>query len=310
MAAHVYRFLQAHVDIARLLGFVGGAAMTLGSQSPIYFDVTADSTQLNDLSEILGRSGYSLFATDPGTTPTQDTSTALSVAGFDPRRILWRDHFITGNAGVSNQFGMMGWKTLTAGTGPDLTITAGTASHPGLARFEAGTSAVARAAIMLGDSAIANTIFIGASTQNQIDTGWVLAPRNTIAATDLERLQVGLGSEWTADAELANGLYWRYTPGTDTFYSLVAANGGARTVRASTTTPVVGTFVRLGAKITFPAGVPTVQAQVNGVDVGAVITTNIPAAAVSPGCMLQSVGGVVLEAMLDLDETYGYQDPA
>jgi hypothetical protein len=147
------------------------------------------------------------------------------------------------------------------------------------------------------------------ASQNTIYAGWKLRPVNSIAATDLERVMFGFGSEWAADAELNNGVYVRYTPLSDTNYMLVCANGGTRTTSSSGTAPVVGTELLFEIRITYPGGVPTVRLYINGSAVGADITTNIPANSVSPGVGIYSLGAIITEPMLDIDYTYGYQDP-
>lgn len=273
----------------------------------MFADITLTGAK-TDLDEAMATLGYTYESTDPATTTGGQASTEMGSI-FEPRRVLWEDHFVTGNPGSSDSFGMMGWRCTPTGTGANVTIIDGTAGRPGIAQIEGGTSAAARSSIYLGNSTLANNLFVASATQNQIDFAWVVKPFQSIAVTDLERLQVGVGSEWSVDAELANGVYWRYTTGIDSSWTLVAANGGTRTVSASGTAPVVGTWVKLAVRMTYPGGVATARGYINDVAVGSAITTNIPAAAVSPGAMIQGVGAVITEAMLHIDETYGYQDP-
>lgn len=308
MAITVYRYRFDHVDIAKLAKVVPNSP-TLSASAPSYVDISVDSAAKSDLDEAMAKLGFAFLSTSPSDTPTAALSTALGATTFDPRRILWKDHFVTGNPGTTDKFGSAGWRTQVNGTGPDITIDPGEAGRPGIARMEAGTTAAARAAIYLGDSTLANNIH-ATGTQNQIDYGWVVRPGGSLLAVNLERLQLGLGSEWSLDAELLNGIYWRYTPVGDTFWTLVTANGGTRTTSVSTVTPTVGTWNHLAVRITYPGGVPTVQGFIDGASAGTAITTNLPAASVSPGLLIQSQGSIVLEAFVDIDEAYGYQDHA
>jgi hypothetical protein len=72
MALAVYRFQCAGVSIAEIQQVVGGPPLILGDIAPgMFVDITADTTQLDDLVEAMALSGYAgvLVATNPTVTP-------------------------------------------------------------------------------------------------------------------------------------------------------------------------------------------------------------------------------------------------
>jgi hypothetical protein len=80
MATAVYRFQCAGVSISEIQQVVGGPPLILGAIAPgMYVDITADTTQLDDLVEAMAASGYAgvLVATDPVVTPETQALGAL-----------------------------------------------------------------------------------------------------------------------------------------------------------------------------------------------------------------------------------------
>lgn len=290
----VYRYQQRHVDIAILSRLVPGS-LVLGSQSPSYVDITAPTGSLSDLDEEMGRRGYVRTATDPSSTPTQQVQTDLGVSGLV---LLVDEHFFCGQI-TGGQIGLYNWKSSVSGTGATVAGQTGEIGHPGIIRLEGGTAAAGRAAIMLGDSAFVGNMIL-TSTQNQIDLSFDVRPRASVAPADLEMIQAGFGMEWTTTGELLNGVYVRFNPASDVFWTLVTANGGARSASAGTVAPAAGSWARLGVRIIYPGGVPTAQLVVNDVAVGAPLTTNFPAAAVGIGCKIDGNAGMT-EPLLDVD---------
>ena len=87
MAAAVYRFQLTGFPTAEFLTRqVGGALLVLGNIAPnIYVDITADTTQLADLQEIMANMGYAtLTATNPTITVAQQAAQATSVTVTTP----------------------------------------------------------------------------------------------------------------------------------------------------------------------------------------------------------------------------------
>jgi hypothetical protein len=216
----------------------------------------------------------------------------ISGGGFALADLVVFDHFQGGNVDA-DEFGLMGWRIHVGGTGPDVDFAAGVAGHPGIVRLESGTTAAARAAIALGDTVTGGRIVVGGN--NPIVCEAVVRLPDATSVTNTQEVTLGLGLDWDADVELADGIYFRYTPGTDTFWSLVCASGGVRTVRASGTIPVAGNWVRLG----FSATATSVTFLLNGVAQGAAITTNIPTIGLGFGAKNRANG--VAESLFDID---------
>ena len=69
MPSHVYRYKLLGPSSTGIQTAVGGAAITVGDISPTpYRDITADSTQLADLSDYMLSQGWTLDSTDPAST--------------------------------------------------------------------------------------------------------------------------------------------------------------------------------------------------------------------------------------------------
>ncbi len=205
----------------------------------------------------------------------------------DMRDVVVFDHFQSGNDDT-DEMGLMGWREFGTGTGSSIDFSPAIAGHPGILQVNAGTGATARRAIGLGDSSgTGGRIVVGGTNPLVYETLVRFPTAADFDAANLMDVQFGLGLNWGADTELADGVYFRYTPGTDTEWSLVTADGGVRTVLASGTAPVAGNWVRLG----FSATAAGVQGILNGVNFGAPIATNIPAGGLGIGFKARSANG-------------------
>ena len=264
------------------------------------------NSRINALDEgsLVGKSGGLNFV-GAGVTVTDDAGNDRAIVtipggggSFDQRDVVVWDHFMTGNVS-NNTTGSMGWRVSNTGTGSDVT-TAFQDGHPGIMTLVGGTVAAGRAAIDIGEAALGGRIVQGLLGGN-ISMEWLFKLRGaqSILGSSLEMLQIGFGLDWSADTELADGMYMRFQPGTDSTYSLVTANAGSRTVRAGLVTPVNDVWVRLGLVVA--TGVtPSVQMFINGVSQGSPITTNLPVGGVGVGAKIRGVT-TATAAVCDLD---------
>lgn len=321
MALHVYRYRRDKpFTNNKLTKAVGTAVTVTEAAGGSIYDLQADDSKLADLDEVMLSEGYTRTATDPVGTPSSQIREAggtiltlgpiadgqsvarsganlngAAAAGFDSRDVIAFDHFVSGNFDT-DEIAKHGWRYAGAGTGNDLQFT-GEAGHPGIVRLIAGTVAAARSCIHLGDSGLENVL---AGGTNPITFEALVSPRGTLASTSLEAHSFGLASGWTTAAFLlTDGIYIRFAPLLDTFWTLVCTNASISTTRAATTNaPALGTWDRVGFVYT-PGGTPSVQLVVNGVNEGAPITTNIPAGVLGLGLRSDAILGPTAELWAD-----------
>lgn len=214
-------------------------------------------------------------------------SWAAAGGGSDIRNQIVFDHFQSGNDD-SDEHGWMGWRELGSGTGSSISYT-GLAGHPGIVQINAGTAGGARRALALGDDVggAGGRVVLGGANVMEMEALLRFPVAGDFDAANLEDCMVGLGLEWNGDQELYNGVYVRFKPGSDTNWSIVAANAGVRTVVSLGTAPVAGNWVRVG----FSATSSSIQGRFNGADVGSVISTSIPPVGLGFGLKARSAGG-------------------
>lgn len=317
MALHTYRYRRdAPFTTAQLVKLVAPSALNVaGAGGPVY-DIQVDDSRLADLDEIMASAGYTNIATDPAGTPVTQIrvgdGTILTVGSlldgefarrsgslligaastFDPRDVLVAEHFVSSNA-TSLDFGNYNWRRSNAGTGNNLLLV-GEAGHPGIARLLAGTVAMGRSAISIGDGF--ENIIIGGTAALVFEC--LVSPRVSVSGIDLLRHEAGLGLGWNSGnpTDLSDGVFWRFEPLLNANFVGVSRASSIETVRASTTAPVLGNWYRLG----FTATATSVQFTLNGVAVGAPVTTNISAVLTSLGFISRAVGsGVNPELLID-----------
>jgi hypothetical protein len=248
--------------------------------------------------ESAGPTNLTIGAIADGQTLIRSGSTIIGSAGgggsFDMRDIIVYDHFMTGNVDL-DEIGIMGWRTSISGASAAISTAAGVAGRPGIINVQTGTNAAGRASFYLGDGSSGARILLGGTNPLVMEFLVRFPAAADFSGTNLESVMLGLGLDWATNVELTNGLYFRYTPGTDSFWSLVAANASTRTVRASTVAPAAGSWVRL--RVTATAS--SAQFNVNGVDVGTAITTNLPTTGVGVGVVTLGAGSA--NATFDVD---------
>lgn len=234
-----------------------------------------------------GPTNLSIGAIADGQSLVRSGSTIIGASSsFDIRDVIVYDHFMTGTTDL-DEMGLMGWRIGASGTGAAVGVSAGVAGRPGIVKLQTGTNASGIADFYLGDSTTGSRILLGGTNPIVMEFLVRFPAAADFAGANLESVMLGLGLTWTANAELTDGLYFRFTPGTDSFWSLVAANASTRTVRASTTAPAANSWVRL--RVTTTAS--SAQFNLNGVDVGAAITTNLPTTGMGIGVKTLSNGG-------------------
>lgn len=217
---------------------------------------------------------------------------------FDPKaQLLIYDDFFSGTEDT-DEIGNYCWRNYFAGTGNNFSRLAGEAGHPGIVRLQPGTVETARQCITLGDPGAAPIIKGGGEIVCEA------VVRLTQASPALfESVAFGLGDVVNAVGGQANGIYFQYIGGAspDTNWHLVTANGGVRTRRDTGIPYASGGWIRL--RFTINAAGTSIQANVNGADVGAAITTNIPTIALS---LLFKADAITGGATTNYDVDYVY----
>lgn len=277
---------------------VGAQAVTVSRPEPYQtVDIDASAGADSDLDEYMARLGYEFVESAPATSLSQAASSVVQsylspTNSFDLRDVIVFDHFLSGNADL-DEHGWMGWREFKTGTGNDISYT-GVAGHPGICRINGGTGISARAALALGDdSGVGGRIVLSANPVI-CETLLRFPAATDFAQANALRFMLGLGVKWGDNTELDDGVYFRFTPGTDSFWSLVTAQGAARTVRASTVAPSTN-WVRLG----FSATSTAVQFYLNGAAIGAPLAATLPTIGNGFGVKICSNGGV--GARVDID---------
>ena len=227
-------------------------------------------------------------------TPATDTVTIAASGGgssFDPTTTSEAfDDFL--NNADADEAGALGWAVTNTGTGtPPDTIT-GVANHPGIIQLGTGATGTTRSCIHLGLNGIPPVLTLG---------GIVFTTSVRVGAvTGFSRFVGGLGDVVNASGDQTNGVYFAFDIAAgETTWKLITASAGTRTRRDTTITVVAGTWYCL--KFTINSAGTSIQASVDGVDLGAAVTTNIPTVALN---WLYKGDGVGAGVNTDLDIDY------
>ncbi len=198
-------------------------------------------------------------ATGPaGPTGAAGASGSSSVAEFE-----FFEEFMNSTTGM-----LGGLATSVSGTGAANTALASTSSAIGILQCATGTTATGRAGV-IGNVAL--TLFGGGV--------WTCMSRVRVSALSnaTETYTARVAFLDSVSAESTDGIFWRYTHGTNSgFWQLVCRNNGSESVINTTVAPVTTGFQKL--EITVNAAGTSVSGAIDGVSVGAPITTNIPTA--------------------------------
>jgi len=225
----------------------------------------------------LQRSGSSIIGVAPG-----------GGGSFDQRDVFLHEHFLSGNTDI-DEIGVMGWRTYSIGTGNDITFFMSQAGRPGILQLNGGTAGTSRAAIALGDElGVGGRTILGGTNPINLEFLMRFPSASDLLVANIERMECGFGLDWNPDVQLPNALVVRYDPAASSFWSLVAANAGVRTVVSTGIAPVAGIWAR--CKIVFTTGLGA-ELFINGASVAS-LNTNIPVIAVGVGIKISANSGI------------------
>lgn len=208
-------------------------------------------------------------------------------ASLDLRSVFIYEHFMSSN-GDTDEMGSMGWRSFVSGSGSTISFT-GAVDRPGIVLLSGGTATTSRSAIALGDSAgVGGRIFLGGTNPLTLEFMFRFPAAADFAGANLEEMHMGYGLDWIQDASPTNGLFVRYVPGTDSFYTLVATTSGVSTTLVSTVAPSAATWMKFIITYTPSSGLATYS--IDGTAVSGSISTNIPSAGMGIGMKIRAVG--------------------
>lgn len=195
-----------------------------------------------------------------------DGTFAAPTIAFDPKTSATAyDDFL--NDAIDDRLGALGWSIDNTGTGTSPAMIPGESGRPGIVRLGSGATGTTRSCINLSSA--------GALPMNTFADLMFVASVRISSLTAFSRCVAGLGDVVTAFGDQTNGIYFTFDPAAgETTWKLVASSGGVQTRRDTGITVAANTFYRL--KFTVNAAGTSIQARVDGTDVGAAITTNIP----------------------------------
>lgn len=197
------------------------------------------------------------------------------------------DDFIGGDD-ATDEIGILGWRSNKGGSGSQFQEIAGELEHPGIFRLRSPSAAAGRAAIALRKN-------VG-HIEPSADWVWEAILRVNIDLTNQERVVCGFGDVYSVVGDQSNGVYFEYVGG-DTNWQLTTNNGGTKTRRDTTFAVVNNNWVHL--KMTKTGS--SIQANINGSDLGAAVTTNIPTAVINPLFKIDSDGLESGSSDVDID---------
>jgi len=221
-----------------------------------------------------------------------------TIAAFAPNSIITiSDDFIgsSPNSTLTQLTGALSWYT----NGLDWAQTAalGDSGHPGvLANIDLAAS---NQSLFLNRRAagIAQQMIVGGGV---ITLNWVISVVTLSAASPRYILRVGFGD--TENADQANGLYFEYADNINSGkWVYKSASASVRTTTNSSTAVTTGYH---NLQIVINAAASSVAFSVDGVSLGAAITTNIPSIAITPFVDLIESVGTVAASSIKLDLMY------
>jgi len=248
--------------------------------------------------------GFLCLNNSTGAADWKETTQELSTIST----IYLNEPFHTSNTSQSTM-SKLGWKTRSNGTGNSLTSQQA-AGHPGILRLAGGTTINARRAIMLGDGSISAWLLSTTGISNTIEVEWVIRLGGTIAAADLEILQLGLSTESDADRNgvALDAIAVVFDPSSVNTFRLMAANGGSYTFSNGTTVIAIDTWYRVSIIYTDTGAGGSLQLKVNGNNEGTPITTNFPTVPLLEMAKIDSADGS-LNPNVDVDRMRIFYTP-
>ncbi len=255
-------------DGKTVLSGSGAPGAGLGVVGDFYIDTTASALYgpksaggwggATSLVGPAGPTGATGAAGAPGATGPAGASSGSSTTEFQ-----FHEEFTNATTGM-----LGGLATSVSGTGAANTALASTATSIGILQSATGTTATGRAGV-IGNVAL--TLFGGGT--------WTCMSRVRVSALSnaTETYTVRAGFIDSASAESVDGIFWRYTHGTNSgFWQLVCRANNVESVSNSTVAPVTTGFQKL--EIVVNASGTSVSGSIDGVALSVPITTNIPTA--------------------------------
>jgi len=237
-----------------------------------------------------------------GRLPPLDGSQLTGIGGSS--NVVLHDDFFTSAATTQGDIGQSGWRFARNGTANAINPI-GVAGHPGVIQMVPGTAALGRVCLFLGNSGVTSVVLSNTGLQTPFTIEFLLRFTGSIAAADLEIAQVGLltnGDTGGNGESTGDALYIRFNPAASANFVLVARSGGLASTSAGTTAVVLNTWYRVAIVFTDNGGgSASAQLQVNGINEGAAVTTNLPIGVqFSPTMKIDGVGsGVALALEVD-----------
>lgn len=176
--------------------------------------------------------------------------------------------------------------------------------HPGILSSVAGLTANANAWLWAGQNsaqAVVPSIVLGGGT---ITLSWVIKIENLSDVTNRYILRCGLGDTYAIanPTDQVNGVYFEYSDDINSGdWNYKTASASSRTTGNSSTAVTTGWH---NLTMTINAAASSISFTVDGVSLGAAITTDIPTAAISPIFYLGSTAGTIPTAALLIDLFY------
>lgn len=237
-----------------------------------------------------------------GKLPPYDGSQLLNLPSGGSTFI--EDQFVTGNL-TNDTIAKLGWRTTGNGTGNGIASTT-VPGHPGIITLNpGGPTAAGRRSLQVGQATVAGGWILSTTgLANTIEIEWLIRLRGSIAAADMEMVQLGLvdPSDATANGLVQNGICVQFNPTVSNKFRASATAAGVQTVADGTTVVALNTWYRVAIVYT-DTGAPggSLQLKVNGVNEGAPVT-GLVFPAVSLGLFAKIDGqGSGVDSRLDLD---------
>jgi hypothetical protein len=229
----------------------------------------------------------------------QNTPPVPSLSGqFILPQVDIQEDFLGQAPGTSARIGEYGWDStvIVGGTNPVAAI-ASVLNHPGLITLTTDTTATHGVSVTLGPGF--GVLFPGNSTNWQAE--WIVSPNQVATGS----YRIGFGTVDTATAIPANGIYFRFLQGTDTYINACMDTASSEVVTATSIAPSAADWLHLTMNSSVTG---TVIFTVKDVNSGATSTVSLgsaPTVVLSPMFNIAETGSSVAD-VLTVDY-FGYE---
>lgn len=261
------------------------------------FMVAASTGNSTVLGSLTADAGNRVVDTAPVLSGLTQTNNQLATS---PMSVFAR--FFSDFAANSPSNGLVGDGPFTAafaGTGSAITAQAGETLHPGIWRFNTGTTTTGRASVLLGGTTTASSIIIGGTAVGAWEAKALIRPQTLCDnATQVCTIACGFIDTTTA-ADSTNGIYFKFDPAASANWRKVTVNGGTKTETdvSPAVAPSAGTWQTLGIQVN--DGATSATFTINGAAAGT-NSTNMPNGDFGIGCMILKSAGTT-SRQLDVD---------